>query len=241
MKKMVSIAVVVISALLTGCATKGSLEKRGFVADGAFLFPADLAQAPENPAVIMSVRLLGDGTNSAGYAGSRMADIGRFAGGGGDLPSAVVGLGIGIVAAGVGAITGMFMDVKAQKEGKKHPDIYEVILLSAYHLDPKQPFPVPEKTINNYKRNGARAGAAYIIQFDRKDVNYKEQDVVVLKETDEKIAGRRIYRAIDIFDAKPGDTHSKQFLERIQDIARKAGVNKRVSVDLQTQATAVTQ
>lgn len=229
MKKSLVIMVSLSMLLLSGCATKSAIEKRGFAAEGlSITMPGELIRSPNNPAVIANIRSLSDGTNASGYAGSRMGDIGRFAQGG-DLPSMVVGVGVGVVAAGVGAVTGMFKDVKVQAEGKKRPELYEVMVTSAYYLDPKSPLPVPEKLISHIKRHGQRE--AYIVYFDRKDVKYQDQDVVVLKETKEKIAGRRVYRAIDIFDAKAGDTNSVQFLARMQDIARKAGVNKRVALE----------
>jgi len=223
-----SVAFIILVIITSGCATKSSLEKHGFLAEH-FLLYSDLGQAPNNPSIILDMRPLSSGTNSAGYAGARAgADLGSTAVtiGGGDPVSIAVGLGAGIIGAGVGAVTGMFSDVAAKKAGQNRSDLYEVLPMSTYFLDPKSPMSSPE--IAKYKCYGN--APRYLVRFDRKDVKYAEPDIIVLKETDEKIAGRRIYRAIDIFDAKPGDTNSKQFLARMQNIAKQHGTNKRIAM-----------
>lgn len=217
------LALVMTSVLLGGCSTAGGLEKRGFMSEG-FGMPMALGQAPDNPSILLSVRPLGSGTNSGKFAGANSgADVGRIASsvGGNDLASIAVGVGVGIVGAGIGAVAGAFGDEKASAKGRDDQGLFEVLPMSAYFLDPAAPMKSPE--IAKYKRFGD--AKRYLVRFDRKDARYEELDFIVFKETDEKIAGRKVYRAIDIFDAKPGDTHSKQFLARIQGVARKHARN----------------
>lgn len=83
------------------------------------------------------------------------------------------------------------------------------------------------KEIERTKRHGQ---GVYIVRFDRKDVRYAANDFIVIKETKEKIAGKKIYRAIDLLDAKAGDTNSVQFLSRIQKLAKDQKTNARVGV-----------
>lgn len=217
------LAVVLASVVLGGCSTAGGLEKRGFMSEG-FGMPMALGQAPDNPSILLSIRPLGSGTNSGKFAGANGgADVGRIVSGvgGNDLASMAVGVGVGIVGAGIGAVAGAFGDTKAAAKGRDDSDLFEVLPMSAYFLDPAAPMKSPE--IAKYKRFGD--AKRYLVRFDRKNARYEELDFIVLKETEERIAGRKVYRAIDIFDAKAGDTNSNQFLARIQGVARKHGRN----------------
>lgn len=217
------LAVVLIPVVLGGCSTAGGLEKRGFMSE-VFIMPAQLAQPENNPSVILGIRPLGEGTNAGKFYGAGSgADLGVIASSinANDPLSMALALGVGIVGSGVGAVAGAFSDGKAASAGKVDPGLFEISTMSAYFMDPVSP--MESKMIREIKREGG--GNRYIVRFDRENARYEELDFIVLKETKERVAGRKVYRAIDIFDAKPGDTNSKQFLARIQGIARKHGRN----------------
>lgn len=103
MARKLSAVLISLSLTLSGCYTAGMIEKRGFMSEG-FAMPPELGNPPDNPSIIVRISPLANGTSAGAAHGARAgADVGNVATtmGGGDPLSAIVGLGVGIVASGL--------------------------------------------------------------------------------------------------------------------------------------------
>lgn len=198
------VELVVATALISGCASSSRLEH--FHEASRFATPPEIMVALNNPAyIVQSIQVSKANAHELANAGAKA---------GGDLGAMFVGstvqekIASGVVGMVAMGVSGMVGDRTTQ--ARADDQLYYVRALSAYMKG---------------TREEQFGGQGYYVRYQRKDRRYVPGDLVVIRASDERILGQRVYKAIDILDAKSGDTNSVGYLRLMQEGARRHRLN----------------
>lgn len=195
LKRVLVVGVLAVS--MAGCASQQRMEN--WTQNDTWLPPVPLTRIDKNPALIYTSQAVSKGGVSSGnQMGIRAGtDAGMMSGG--SLHEKVIGA---VVGGAYGAVAGMFYDKAA--EAKAAADLYEVRYVNAYYV-----------TQGDIKK-AAYSVPAILVRYDKNPDSHKQGSYVVLKETDQSVMGRPVYRAMELSDVTPADVNSMTFVRYLQ-------------------------